>query len=80
MLLPQTVYSPGTFSQKTGNKSKQSEPHMDVSWTTERGTLYTLTWACPQSKPGAVQEVLHKREKEVEQEKEEGQEKTAGMR
>lgn len=49
---------------------------MDVSWTTESGTLHTLTWVHPQSKPGAVQEVLYKRE-EVEQEKEEGQEKNS---
>lgn len=51
---------------------------MDISWTTE--TLPTLTWVHSQSKPGAVQEVLHKREKEVEQEKEEDQEKRASMR
>lgn len=61
MLLPLTVYRPGEFSYKTGKKSKQSEPQKDVSWITERGTLHMLTWLCPQSKPRAVQAVLHKK-------------------
>lgn len=80
MLLPLTAYRPEEFSYETVKKSKQCEPQMDVSGTTGRRTLQTLTWLCPQSKPGAVQAVLHKREKEVEQEKEEGQEKTASVR
>lgn len=42
--------------------------------------MHTFTLVHPQSKPGAVQEILHKKEKEVEQEKKEGQEKIASVR